>query len=174
MFVHVCFLFCLLHCLSIVTVRSGFTVWQTKCQIHWGSCGCRPNTKKNGEWPVPGWTLVLYTYHNWRMWSSHFQGCSPNAVESIASKVRLKLSTNPSDWGWYGVVLIFFLICKGLKLLLVQMTRTGGPGQNATVQVMKNKTKQKQLIHQLISYLYGFLVWQCTCFCILREIIRHH
>ena len=76
-----------------------------------GSLTSRPNMRKNGEYPVVLCTLLLYARHNLLKYKSQSEGCSIEQVESMFSSVLLSHSTNPSDCGWYGVVLVFS-ICR--------------------------------------------------------------
>ena len=75
-----------------------------------GSRASLPNIRKNGEYPVVACLLVLYAMQTFCRWYSQSRGCCSVQVDSICKRVQLYLSIRPSDWGWYGVVLVFSML----------------------------------------------------------------
>ena len=74
-----------------------------------GSLGSRPYNRKKGDSIVELCMLAWYANSTYDRLVSQSRTPFSVVLVSIPVRVRLKCSTNPSVWGWYAVVLTFFI-----------------------------------------------------------------
>ena len=74
-----------------------------------GSLGSHPYNRKKGDSIVELCMLARCANSTYGRHVSQSRPPFSVVLASILVRVRLKRSTNPSVWGWYAVVLTFFI-----------------------------------------------------------------
>ena len=85
----------------------GFIAGGLSYIISRGAVASLPSMSKFGVKPVVSFTVDLQAIIMYGKYSSQSVWLSFTNALSIVVGVLLNISTIPSDWGWYGVVMVF-------------------------------------------------------------------
>ena len=94
-------------------IHSTYSLWHRNSWYCWGGCiistgkvVLRPSISRFGEHPVLSLTVARYAHNKHGKCLSQSSYLSLQNFDNMSMRVRLNLSTNTSDWGLYGQVLV--------------------------------------------------------------------